>query len=282
MRWVILLIPGSLGLLLVWGGVVGVLNTWALQRRGLPAAGIVVGTARSGSRSITYNAVVEFNAADGNRHRFEMATGKYDSSEVEMGKTVEVVYDAANPSRAVAGSVGSISGSVVMAIIGLAILGALVTMTSSRERAMNVAGSLRWVAVAIVALVGLALFLSGASWSAKRYLLRQGGMRAEGAVLDYLPAARGSGEMVVVGYSAADGQRHQFAVSTFRRYKDGVRLEVIYRPDDPSTAVVNDFQQFWLGPLAVTLLGLFFLGLAALAWVFVKDAVVAVAGAESA
>ncbi len=273
MRWIFLLVPGGFGLLLVWGGVFGVMQQRALQRRGVHAKGIVVDVVRSRSRVVTYHPVVEFTGSDGKSHRFENSySSATHESDVEKGKPVDVLYVADDPSNAVIGrSAGSISGSVAAAVLGLIVL-ALLMFFSNPQRGMSVVGSLRWVAVALIAGTGLAFFVSGSIWGARRYLLLHSGARAEGAVLNYLPAARGSGSMAVIGFKAGDAQQHQFAASTFAKYKDGARLEVIYKPHDPSVAVVNDFQQFWLGPLATTLFGLFFVFLGWLAYVFLKDA----------
>ena len=272
-RWVILAIPGALGLFLIWGGIVGAIDTRALQRRGVQTKGTVVGAARSrGSRTIRYYPVVEFTGADGQSHRFETATdSKTTEDEVERGKSLDVVYVADNPARAViAGTEGSMSGSMTMAIFGLAILGAIGTMTRSRESAFAIAGSLRWVAVVILGAAGVGLLVSGVVWSARRYLFLHGGARAEGTVVNHLPAARGGGAVAVFSFKSADGGQHQFAASELTSYEEGARVEVVYEPDQPSKAAVHDFQQFWLGPLAVTLLGLLVVSLAAATWVFVK------------
>lgn len=276
MKWIYFLVFGVIGLLLLWGGVFGVKKQFALQRQGVRAKGIVVDVVRSGSRVITYLPIVEFTGADGKSHRFEDSRASAArESDVEKGKAVDVLYVADDPSNAViAGSEQSISGSVAAAVLGLMFLAPLVLLINP-QRGMNLVGSLRWLGVIIIAGTGLAFFVSGAIWGARRYLLLHSGARAEGAVLNYLPAARGSGSIAVIGFKAGDTQQHQFAASTFAKYKDGARLEVIYKPDDPSVAVVNDFQQFWLGPLATTLFGLFFLLFGALAYVFLKDAVVA-------
>lgn len=282
-RWVILAIPGALGLLLVWGGIVGAINARAMHSRGVRTKGTIVDATRSASRRIaTYNPVVEFTAADGKNHRLEISSGaKSSADDVEVGKSVDIVYVADNPALAVAaGSEGSIPGSITMAGFGLLILGAIAAFTRSRESAFAMAGSLRWAGVAIVAATGVALLVSGAVWSARRYLFLHGGVRAEGTVLNHLPAARGGGFLAVFAFKGADGQQHQFAASELKAYKEGARVEVVYKPDDPSKAVVHDFQQFWLGPLAVTLMGLFFVGLAALAWVFIKDAVFPIVAAD--
>lgn len=273
-RWVIIAIPSAIGLLLVWSGVAGVINARALQSRGVRTKGTIVGAVRmTGTRTITYNSVVEFTGSDARSHRFELYTGSgVTEDEVEKGKSVDVVYDADNPERAViAGSEGSIPGSMATATFGLLLLGGLVAMTRSRESAFAVAGSLRWVAFAIAAAVGVGFLASGAVWGARRFLFLRGGVRAEGIVVNHLPAARGGGFMAVFAFKSANGEQHQFAASELTPYKEGALVEVVYAPDDPSRAFVHDFQQFWLGPLAVTLLGLFCAGLAALTWAFVKD-----------
>lgn len=275
MRWVFVLGLGGIGLFLVWGGIFGVRQQQALQRRGIRTTGTVVDVVPSGSRVIRYNPVVEFTGADGRSRRFEDSyTSAAKESDVEKGKPVDVIYVADDPSNAaIAGAEQSLSGSIAAAVLGLMFLAPLLLLTNP-QRAMDVAGSLRWVGVFIITATGLALFVSGAVWGARRYLLLHSGARAEGAVLNYVPAARGSDSIAVIGFKSSDAVQHQFAASTFTKYKDGARLEVIYQPDNPSAAVVNDFQQFWLGPVVTTLFGLFFLLLGGLAYLFVRNAVV--------
>lgn len=86
--------------LLVWGASLAG-RQWRRTRDWQAAEGVVVD---DGVHALTpgnpyHFPVVEFMAADGRRHRFESATGRY-VHPVPVGTRVDVIYDPAQPANA--------------------------------------------------------------------------------------------------------------------------------------------------------------------------------------
>jgi hypothetical protein len=112
MRWIFLILFGAVGAGAFWYGL-----TWGIQRyqlvtSGRAASGVIVDHAshqRDGRidwdsatpEPTTYHPIVEFETAEGERVRIEGTTGNVDSAKAEVGTSVNVVYDPANPSEAV-------------------------------------------------------------------------------------------------------------------------------------------------------------------------------------
>jgi len=258
----------AFGLFCVWGGVTGLWSSYALQRRGVRAKGVVVDSVGSGARSFRYYPVIEYPAADGKSHRFQAWSGS-----TEKGTAADVIYLADDPAVAkVAGSEKLVSGSVAVVILGLVLLAplSLLFIPGSAPGSADFLGrfvtAAKWFAVVLIAGTGLAFFAYGATWGVKRYVLLRTGVRGEGTVVDYVTTRNSAAP--VIEFTANDGQTHRFVATTGAKYPDHAHLEVIYNPDDPSVAALTEFQHFWLGALVTTGFGLFFLFFGALAYRF--------------
>lgn len=131
---------------------------------------------------------------------------------------------------------------------------------------------MKWVALLAFGGVGLAALAAGVVWGARRYSLYKSGVRTNGVVVEvsaHQSTTTREGRTVdstsyypVVEFTPADGKTRRFTGSTGSgspSYSAGQSVAVIYDPADPAKAQLADFEQFWLGPLAVSLFGLFFL-----------------------
>jgi hypothetical protein len=120
--------------------------------------------------------------------------------------------------------------------------------------------------------VGLTLFLVGVVWGAKRFSLMREGVKTTGSVVEVSQSdsteTRGTrtykttSYYPVVKFEAADGKSYRFRGSTGSaapEYEPGTKVDVVYRRENPADAQIVDFEQFWLGPLAVGLFGFLFL-----------------------
>ena len=108
-------------------------------------------------------------------------------------------------------------------------------------------------------------------WGARRAILLGTGVHTQGKVVDFASTTRGVPTPIpVLAFTATDGKPYRIVASTSGDYKKDERLEVVYHAAQPASALVNDFQQLWLGPLALTLFGAFFAGFGALAYCFLK------------
>jgi hypothetical protein len=114
-------------------------------------------------------------------------------------------------------------------------------------------------------LFALTLTICGAVWGLKRWRLRRNGVRTMGVVVGlsrngvvrpYLTP--------IVEFKTDAGDAVKFRGSTGQRgvspYQQGQHVKVIYLRQDPWNAQIDNFEQFWLGPVGVGFFGLIVLG----------------------
>lgn len=131
---------------------------------------------------------------------------------------------------------------------------------------------MKWVCLLMFGSVGLTMFSLGLGWGTKRYLLMKNGVRTTGTVVEIDESASTtsqSGRTISsrsyyphVEFTAEDGKTYKFRGSTgsgLPEYEKGAKVELFYQRDNPWVAQVYDFEQFWLGPLAIGLFGFLFL-----------------------
>jgi len=131
---------------------------------------------------------------------------------------------------------------------------------------------MRWIALLMFGGLGLASLVGGAWWGLERYQVVKDGVLVEGEVVAQAEHAstrpRGrfssyrrtvTGYYPVVEFRTEDGATLRVEGSTGGGGQavlaTGTRVPVLYRRDDPSDAVIVDFQQAWLGPLVLAVVG---------------------------
>lgn len=130
---------------------------------------------------------------------------------------------------------------------------------------------MKWLALALFGTVGLSCFVGGLMWGMKRYKLMKEGVRTTGSVVDLEESrstSKENGRTVeslsyypVVEFSVS-GKTYRFRGSTGSSapsYQVGAQVAVVYAPADPHDAQVADFEQFWLGPVLISIFGFIFL-----------------------
>jgi hypothetical protein len=120
----------------------------------------------------------------------------------------------------------------------------------------------KWVFLLVFGAIGAPIFIAGLVWGAKRYALMKSGFRADGTVVENVEStsSRGGRDYYPkVEFKAFDGKTYRFQGSTGTggapEYEINAKVQVIYQQDNPSAAQLADFDQFWLGPLIVAMLG---------------------------
>ena len=108
MKWMCLLLFGTIGLTCFIAGIIWGARRFALWRDGVRTTGLVVDIYESHSSSTengrtytttSYYPVAEFTAQDGKTYRFKGSTGS-SAQEYEKGSRVNVLYNRADPSVA--------------------------------------------------------------------------------------------------------------------------------------------------------------------------------------
>ena len=124
---------------------------------------------------------------------------------------------------------------------------------------------------------GLVLLAFCHGWIGGRLALLENGARTEGVVIS-LDRSRGSSRAnhpVVRFYTAAGREVvfHGSIGSNPPAYRIGEEVSVVYLPDRPDVAEIDNFLELWLLTLIVGLLGLVFsgLGFGAVAWQIRRD-----------
>lgn len=126
------------------------------------------------------------------------------------------------------------------------------------------------VAFAIALLfTGLPFVLGGLAFAWFRWRFLAGAVRTPGEVVDYRSETEESTEdgravrsavfHPVVEFRDAQGVQRRCQTSTASSpppFHIGARVTVLYRPADPAQAEIAAFQQLWLGPLMLLVLGL--------------------------
>lgn len=113
-------------------------------------------------------------------------------------------------------------------------------------------------------ILGLACTFGGAAWCLKRWKLRREAVRTEGIVIELsvgvdIPQT----SWPIIEFTAEAGQTIRFrgsTGSTSSPYRPGQLVSVIYSRKNPSNAQIDNFEQFWLGPVSIVLFGLITLG----------------------
>ncbi len=131
---------------------------------------------------------------------------------------------------------------------------------------------MKWTCLLLFGAFGLAAFVAGIAWGAKRIALIRGGLRTKGSVVEIYESTSTSNEngrsvsstsyYPVVEFTAKDGRNYRFRGSTgsgAAEYEKGAVVNIVYDPANPSVAQITDFEQFWLGPLCISLFGFLFL-----------------------
>lgn len=113
-------------------------------------------------------------------------------------------------------------------------------------------------------MLGLACMGGSAVWGLKRWKLRGNGVRTVGTVTELstdmdIPRSH----RPVVEFKTDAGQTIRFRGSTGSSspsYRQGQSVRVIYSRQNPWDAQIDEFEQFWLGPVSIGLFGLIALG----------------------
>lgn len=112
---------------------------------------------------------------------------------------------------------------------------------------------------------GLACTVVGVVWGLKRWMLRRNGVRVIGTVVGFATTGTTSKFYTpTVEFTTDAGHKIRFRGSTGSRgvppYSQDQRVKVLYSRHDPRIAQIDNFEQFWLGPVSFGLFGLVVLG----------------------
>lgn len=134
---------------------------------------------------------------------------------------------------------------------------------------------MKWILLILFGAVGAGALWGGLSWGIKRYQLLSGRLMAPGRVVDQAeheaPARTLSrsyredraGYYPIVEFETGEGETIRFQGTTGGRGKPimetGTQVTVVYDSVDPSSAMIVEFKQAWLGPLVLSVSGLVFL-----------------------
>lgn len=113
--------------------------------------------------------------------------------------------------------------------------------------------------------VGLTCTICGAAWGLKRWRLRRNGARAMGVVVGLSRSGVVQPSLTpIVEFKTDAGDAVRFRGSTGQRgsspYQQGQHVQVVYSRQNPWNAQIDNFEQFWLGPVGVGLFGVIVLG----------------------
>jgi hypothetical protein len=125
----------------------------------------------------------------------------------------------------------------------------------------------------LVSIPGLGLTIGGGMWMFSRVKLWKGGVETTGHIIkvaehvstDYdrnHSRSTSTSYYPVVEFTAQDGSSVQFEGSTGSgspEWSIGEEIDVLYPADKPRKAAINTFEQFWLGPVGVSVFGLMLL-----------------------
>lgn len=116
----------------------------------------------------------------------------------------------------------------------------------------------------LILILGLACMIGGFTWGLKRWRLRRNGARVVGTVTELstdmdIPRSH----RPIVEFKTDAGQTIRFRGSTGSSspsYRQGQSVRVIYSRQNPWDTQIDNFEQFWLGPVSIGLFGLIALG----------------------
>jgi hypothetical protein len=123
---------------------------------------------------------------------------------------------------------------------------------------------MKWLCLALFGSVGLTAFACGLGWGFKRWKLVSTGVKTFGTVADIIEDSGGRSRSFYphVQFTTPDGVVRKFKGSTgssSASYETGQRVAVVYNRANPDDAQIADFEQFWLGPVCVSIFGFLFL-----------------------
>jgi len=112
MKWIVLLMFGSIGAVMFIAGSVWGFKRWSLMRRGVEAVGVIVDSKESVSTesdsrgraigvSHAFHPVVQYSTPDGRRLSVTGTTGSGGSADFSLGDHVKVYYDPESPEDSV-------------------------------------------------------------------------------------------------------------------------------------------------------------------------------------
>jgi hypothetical protein len=114
---------------------------------------------------------------------------------------------------------------------------------------------------------GLTCTICGTVWGIKRWRLRRNGARTIGMIVGFSRSGvlrRVAYFTPIVEFKTDAGNAIRFRGSTGQRsgspYQESQHVNVIYSRQYPWNAQIDNFEQFWLGPVAVGFFGLIVLG----------------------
>lgn len=122
----------------------------------------------------------------------------------------------------------------------------------------------RWLGVVFFVIAAACWLLEGiGAWRTRSFVSRAA--RAEGEVLEY---GVGGSAHADVRFALPSGKSETFRATSFIPYSPGERAPILYLPEQPSQARIDDFGQLWLPHI----LGFMFGGafLAAGVWVLLN------------
>jgi len=142
--------------------------------------------------------------------------------------------------------------------------------------------SMRWMALLAFGGLGLFAFISGLAWGWHRYSLYSNGMHAPGTVVELYQSERttstserreGRSAVEIIYYPVIEFYDNKEAKIRFKgatgsnppEFEVGAPVKLVYDPTNPYEALVETFDQLWLGPVAATIAGfvMFTMGVAA-------------------
>ena len=125
---------------------------------------------------------------------------------------------------------------------------------------------MRWVALISFGLLGSAALIWGVILFTEHYKLVQNSLSTEGKVIEQSREQNLSGRMVyfpVVEFETMKGETIRFKDSDSGEGKPvietGTIVRVLYIPEEPSTAVIGEFMQFWFPTVVFNIVGIAFL-----------------------
>lgn len=127
-------------------------------------------------------------------------------------------------------------------------------------------GSLPWWFYALFIGSGLGMLIGGSLWLRSTQHFVSLALSAEGSLVRYEQRTDDDGTAYypVVRFTTAAGREVEFTGGTgssFRPYRAGRPLKVLYDPDDPQHASIASFMELWFFPLLLLGMGLLFCGI---------------------
>jgi hypothetical protein len=108
----------------------------------------------------------------------------------------------------------------------------------------------RWHVIATI-LIGAAFLALAAIIGRNTWTFLAGARTAQGIVVGVEPDEDGEGSFPVISFTTPDGKTHRFrgALAASLSPQPGERVDVVYHPNEPSSAKVKGLLSLWMGPL---------------------------------